>query len=62
MAYRTVTELISRTFSPYVDCLVTGAYNTALETAVAIRAGEVTNPSILAFHARRTNEEELLEA
>ncbi len=62
MAYRTVTELISRTFSPYVDCLVTGAYNTALETAVAIRAGEVTNPSVLAFHARRTCQEELLEA
>ncbi|HWP21313.1 MAG TPA: N(5)-(carboxyethyl)ornithine synthase [Candidatus Cryosericum sp.] len=62
MAYRTVTELISRAFSPYVDCLVTGAHNIALEAAVAIRAGEVTNPSILAFHTRRKCIEELLEA
>ena len=62
MAYRTVSEIISRTFSPYVDCLVTGAHSAALEAAVAIRKGAVTNPAILAFRNRSACEEERLDA
>ena len=62
MAYRTVTEIISRQFSPFVDALVTSAHCAALDSAVALRKGLVTNPSISAFRVRPAREDVLLEA
>lgn len=62
MAYRTVSEVISSQFSPYVDGLVTGQYRPALESAVAIRSGKVLYPDIFAFHGREPDPMEEMEA
>ena len=59
MAYRTVSEMLSRNFAPYVDSLVTGKYPPALEAAVAIRNGVLLDPELF---ARRAREQERKEA
>jgi N5-(carboxyethyl)ornithine synthase len=62
MAYRTVSEVISRQFAPYVDELVTGRYRPSLEAAVAIRNGKVLDPEIFAFRSRGIDPMEEMEA
>jgi N5-(carboxyethyl)ornithine synthase len=62
MAYRTVSEVISRNFAPYVDELVTGQYSPALEAAVAIRNGKVLDPNFFTFRNRDTEPMEEMEA
>ncbi len=58
MAFRTVSELISSKFSPYVDALLTGRLSPALEAAYVIRGGIILDPECVAFRSRT----ELLEA
>ncbi len=53
MAYRTVSRILSRNFSPYVDDLITDTHNPVIEAAVAIRQGQVLDPEIFAFRNRR---------
>ena len=53
MAYKTVSRILSRYFSPYIDVLVTGEPNDVIEAATAIRGGEVLDPEIFAFRSRR---------
>lgn len=53
MAYRTVSRILSRNFSPYVDDLVIGTPNDVIDAATAIRHGEVLDPEIFAFRNRR---------
>ena len=53
MAYRTVSRILSRNFSPYVDDLITDTPNPVIEAAVAIRQGQVLDPEIFAFRNRR---------
>ncbi len=53
MAYRTVSEMISRQFSRYVDALVEGASNPVLDKAIAIRDGVALDPEVFAFRNRR---------
>ncbi|MEN6339537.1 MAG: N(5)-(carboxyethyl)ornithine synthase [Clostridiaceae bacterium] len=62
MAFRTVSEILSRNFAPFVDSLVTGKYRPSLEAAVVIRNGVVLDPEIFEFRARRTIPRELKEA
>ncbi len=62
MAYRTVSEIISRQFAPYVDDLATGQYRPSLEAAVAIRNGKVLDPEIFAFRNRGIDPIEEMEA
>ena len=52
MAYRTVSRILSRHFSPYIDILITDTPSGVIEAATAIRAGEVLDPEIFAFRTR----------
>ena len=52
MAYRTVSELISACFSPYVDAIVMSRPSAALEQAYVIRNGIVLDPECIAFRSR----------
>ena len=61
MAFRTVSEMISRQFSPYVDALVTERPNAVLDAAVAIRDGVVLDPEIFAFRTRRAHPRRIAE-
>lgn len=61
MAFRTVSEMLSRQFSPYVDALITGQPNPVLDAAVAIRNGVVLDPEIFAFRTRRAHPRRLAE-
>ncbi len=58
IAYRTVSEILSRHFSPYVDSLITGRPLPALESACVIRGGIILDPECVEFRSRC----ELLEA
>ncbi|NLI54938.1 MAG: N(5)-(carboxyethyl)ornithine synthase [Clostridiales bacterium] len=58
MAYRSVSEQLSRCFSPYVDSLLIGRPLPALEPAFVIRGGIILDPECVAFRSRT----ELLEA
>lgn len=63
MAYKTVSEIVSKQFAPYVDDLVTGQYRPNLEAAVAARGGAPLDPAAFGLHKRRAaEEEELLDA
>ena len=62
MAFRTVSEVISKNFTPFVDSLVTGKYRPSLEAAVVIRSGVVLDQELFEFRARRIYKEERLEA
>ena len=53
MAYKTVSRILSRHFSPYIDILVTDTPNAVIDAATAIRAGEVLDQEIFAFRNRR---------
>ncbi len=53
MAFKTVSRILSRHFSPYVDDLVTDTPNEVIEVATAIRLGKVLDPEIFAFRNRR---------
>ncbi|MDD4310855.1 MAG: N(5)-(carboxyethyl)ornithine synthase [Eubacteriales bacterium] len=52
MAYRTVSEVISRSFSPYIDAIVTNKPVTALEQAYVIRGGMLLDEECIAFRSR----------
>ncbi len=54
MAFRTVSAMLSRQFSPYVDALIAGQPNAVLDAAAAIRGGVVLDPEIFAFRNRCT--------
>ncbi len=62
MAYRTVSEIISRQFTPYVDSLVTSHTKPVLDSAVAIRNGVVLDPKIFEFRSRRAHPRRRVEA
>jgi N5-(carboxyethyl)ornithine synthase len=52
MAYRTVSELISNSFSPYIDAIIAAKPSPALEQAYVIRNGIVLDPECIAFRSR----------
>jgi len=52
MAYRTVSEIISKSFSPYVDTIIQNHSCPALEPAFVIRSGVVFDQECLAFRSR----------
>jgi len=52
MAYRTVSEILSRCFSPYVDSLILGKPSPGLDAAYVIRNGIVLDPECIAFRSR----------
>ncbi len=52
MAYRTVSEEISRCFSPYVDSILIGRPSPALEAAYVIRNGIIRDEECAAFRSR----------
>lgn len=52
MAYRTVSELLSSHFSPYVDSIITNTPPPALEPAYVIRNGIVLDAECVAFRSR----------
>ncbi len=52
MAYRTVSELISSGFSPYVDAIVTSNPLPSLEQAYVLRNGIVLDKECIAFRSR----------
>lgn len=62
MAFRTVSAMLSRQFSPYVDALIAGQPNAVLDAAVAIRGGVVLDPEIFAFRNRCTAPRRPVEA
>lgn len=57
MAYRTVSEVISGNFSPYVDAIVTNKPVTALEQAYVIRGGILLDAECISFRAREEQNE-----
>jgi len=63
MAYKTVSEILSRAFAPYIGDLVTGRCRPNLEAAVAARNGVLCDPAVFAFRSRQDpGEEELPDA
>ncbi len=62
MVFRTVSEIISRQFAPYVDALVTEQYPPNLEAAVSVRNGVLLDPAVFEFRTRRAHPRKLLEA
>lgn len=52
MAYRSVSSILSRAFTPYLNTLMAGEFDPILENAVAIREGEVIDEEIFSFRQR----------
>ncbi len=52
MAFRSVSEMLSRCFAPYVDALIAGKPSTALDAAYVVKNGIVIDPECVAFRAR----------
>lgn len=52
MAYRTVSEVLSSSFSPYVDAIVTNRPIPSLEQAYVIRGGILLDEECIAFRTR----------
>lgn len=52
MAYRSVSEILSKSFSPYVDAIIQNHACPALEPAFVIRGGVIFDQECLAFRSR----------
>ncbi|MEZ4627204.1 MAG: hypothetical protein R2912_03610 [Eubacteriales bacterium] len=52
MAYRSVSEIISKSFSPFVDTIIQNRSCPALEPAFVIRGGVVFDQECLSFRSR----------
>ena len=57
MAYRTVSEVISGSFSPYVDAIVMNKPVAALEQAYVIRGGILLDAECISFRSRAEQNE-----